>query len=846
MADTTPTPPAAPAVPPLKKLAFAFPFRKKTQGAPGSSADFTGEHEFYRILKDETSGTYPVSAKGMWHGGIHVTEAGAGSSLDLKYGVRCLADGEVVAWRVNRAYPVSELPARNGTGAISAPYSTGFTLVRHSMEFPRGTPLTFYSLYMHLQDLADYESDTTLARPAYWSKEFKVTEFAQDPQHPAPGGQTAPAGQVGLRIRATRKSGTILGILPQGSQVVVGARKDGWGQIKDSHGATLYPPVAGGFVSPDVAINGWIFLGKENGGPVVTEVMPDSSLDQVVVLAEPFRIKAGELIGHLGRYDSLSQQTSNRMVHLEVFCDDSIRTFITQGQTWIADHGAHEQAWQQLGLSKDPTILRVDKNTTLYGLANQQGQDAKQTGVIQVASFAELARQPGNPVEETTAGSDGQKLNWWHVDSADALGNDISGWVREDNFASGRVTREFAQKWVDFQPLEDPHDPTHTMFATTRGYVDYSIGAPVPDAGSLDKLSPLMQSIYEALSLTGDSSQAADRLCDAANHPWIALRMSRLIIKHESEWANPDKWKQLVAEIETQTGPQPQHEAEQQRIEKLVWWDEVKAALADLPASDVFHIHPVALVANFASKNLVCKRCGARITLTREFLRKIAPTANAAFVDELVRASTDVFPNYGVNSCRQIKHLLAQAKVETTRFSAFRESLNYVSYTGGSLYNMAPTAINNGFARKHMTFGTSAAKIAWIQDHLIANDAAYGEHCFGTNEQPGKDFRGRGLLQLTFYETYKRCAQATGYPIDSQPELVENNPGVVIETGLWFWSDREIGSIADNPTTTGDDGVKKVTYRINSGYKHLPERLQFKREISSLFNQDFSSGCTDD
>uniref|UniRef100_UPI0018EC46CA N-acetylmuramidase family protein n=1 Tax=Ralstonia sp. ASV6 TaxID=2795124 RepID=UPI0018EC46CA len=78
---------------------------------------------------------------------------------------------------------------------------------------------------------------------------------------------------------------------------------------------------------------------------------------------------------------------------------------------------------------------------------------------------------------------------------------------------------------------------------------------------------------------------------------------SRLIIKHESEWANPDKWKQLTGAIEEKTGPKAQHNAEQQRIEKLVWWEAVKAKLPSLPDSDVFHIQPGALVGNFLKPN---------------------------------------------------------------------------------------------------------------------------------------------------------------------------------------------------------------------------------------------------
>ena len=186
MANTTPSNP--PSVP-LKQLGFAFPFRKKDQGNAGSSVDFTGEHDFHKALQQEPSGSYSVSGKGMWHGGIHVTEAGAGRSLDLKYGVRCIAEGEVVAWRVDRTYPVSEIPAQSDTpAAISAPYSTGFALVRHSMEFPRGSALKFFSLYMHLQDLAGYERDTSQPKPAYWSTQFKVTEFARDKPCAGPNG----------------------------------------------------------------------------------------------------------------------------------------------------------------------------------------------------------------------------------------------------------------------------------------------------------------------------------------------------------------------------------------------------------------------------------------------------------------------------------------------------------------------------------------------------------------------------------------------------------------------------------------------------------------------------------
>lgn len=609
-------PPTTP--PPLKQLAFAFPFRRKTQqGSRGSTADAMNEHDWYVLLKREPSGTFAVTDSGMWHGGIHISEAGAGQALDFKGGVRCIADGEVVAWRLNRAYPVSSIPARNGHAAISVPYSTGFVLVKHVMEFPRGSRLVFFSLYMHLQDYAGYESDPSLPWPAYWAAKLEVTQDAVDKPKPGAGGQTAPDGQTGLNVHASKPHGTVLGILPRGTQVSLSTREGVWGQIANDPGA-LYARTAGAYVNSGVAKGKWIFLGKEPGhnGPVVKNVMPDSSFDCVNVVPEEKRVKvkAGDVLGYPGRYDSLRDATSTRMVHIEVFCDESVKQFIDVGRTWVNANGANSNQWTQLGLPADPAILRIDKGTTLYHEHGQPGSDAKKTDVVQVYGFATLPQDAAHLFTETTAGTDGQKRRWWNIDSADVQRNAITGWVREQSFAGGRVTREFSQSWVDFECHDEDHDPTHTIFASTNDYVNYATGRGAPDLGSVSKLSALMSALYRALYPNEDGVDAVGRLRGAAQNPpesafpWVGFRTSRLIPKHESEWANPAKWQDLVSAIEEHSGPQPEHEEEKKRIAKLVWWDEVKAGVQAFPDPHAFHIHPVALVGNF--RKLDSCNCG--------------------------------------------------------------------------------------------------------------------------------------------------------------------------------------------------------------------------------------------
>ncbi|MGF6598146.1 hypothetical protein P3T23_002863 [Paraburkholderia sp. GAS448] len=374
---TTNAPPNAPSPAPkpadtgVKPLSFAFPFLRKGSGT--ASAQFTDEHDLYRLLAErESGGSYLVSRAGMWHGGIHITEAGAGQALDLDLGVRCIADGHVIAYRINQANPVSDVSASGNAPLDPAPYSTGFALVRHSMEFPKGTTLTFYSLYMHLQAYDEYTDDPKRKRPAYWSTQFQITGFAQDTPTPGKNGQVASADRQGLNVHRSPHPGHVIGILPQGASVSIGPREKGWGRITDLHGSSLYPPVAGGFVASSAAVGGWIYLGNENGKPLVNEVMPDASFDRVVITVDGpqgagILVKAGDLIGHLGRYDSLNQHTAGtRMVHIEVFCDDSIKTFIEEGRAWVEEHGPHPKDWAALGLPADPTILRIAPKTTLY------------------------------------------------------------------------------------------------------------------------------------------------------------------------------------------------------------------------------------------------------------------------------------------------------------------------------------------------------------------------------------------------------------------------------------------------------------------------------------------------
>ncbi|HDR9000088.1 TPA: lytic transglycosylase domain-containing protein [Burkholderia vietnamiensis] len=720
-----------------------------------------------------------------------------------------------------------------------------------------------------------------------------------------------PAPETGLRIREL-PNGTskILGLLPTGAEIIAGEgdpANPNWIKIKAVKSGMILPAIVGKPVSPQAPWS-YVFKGE------LDAVVDPKPLNTVVVLKEPQRVKAGEVLAHVGQYQwpmkasPIPPQPNYPMLHLEVFAGSDFKDFMDQsrkrakelneknkplleiepGAKLVTEIPPPDQNLAQAGLklvplgdakgsrwvkvqpksvTNQPAKGKHKATQTLTAVGKPMWVESSLANTISTANVLGWQNFPLDISKATGPGADfrdvlrraeldtlgagnvaidDQNRHWWNITIGSKDGSERQGWVCE----AGHPHVQFRSpwEWPGFELVDNgsvsPSDMFKRHVHATEQYLADEDGTEFMGEAAKVNAGELITKLEKAIDRNSDGKVSAQELKHALETRWMAEAVSHLVVRNETEWGGGlGKWDELTPLMQKQTEV---WKTELDRLAKLQWWEKIQGVDGFPTDLSPWHIHPIGLIGNFAGKNLVCKKCGAVITLTKDFIRKIAPAANAGFVDELSLASTDYFKKYGVDSCRQIKHLLAQAKVETTRFTSFHESLNYQSYTGKSLYAMAPTAIDKGFARKNMTFSSKDEKIKWIQDHLVANDAAYAEHCFGTNEQPGKDFRGRGLLQLTFYETYRRCAKATGYPIDSQPELVESNNRIIIETSLWYWSSHGIGAIADDPATRGDSGVRKVTYPINTDYKAIDERQQFHREISAVFNQDFSSGCTDD
>ncbi len=460
--STKPTPPtkpaaapSAPATPPYAPLNWAFPF------TPADNADAADPMTYMKALAAAEDGFYPLGANGMWHGGIHFGQ-GTGAKLKQGDGVRAIADGEVVAYRLDSKYP--EQDYQDGRHAL---YSTGFVLIRHRLQLPPPPPkqnpaknsgtepaastskpapnetLTFFSLYMHTMDHNSYQSAAEQAKVAqadsaklnigpmpYWEGDryYRVGEKAKDkqevprPKAPVPPRRNAadsdPLGDLirnnfeppptdeepqnatplpppvtGLRIRDL-PNGKIIGILPTGAELTVSdtdeqaKAKPGWVKIKAIKSGTPAAAVVGQPVSPH-APYGYVF--EKELDPVVDP----KPLDTVVVLKQPYTVKAGDVIGQFGHYlrypdaKLLPAKPTRPLLHLEVFAGPELEAFIRK---------SHERA-KELPAAK--TFLEISPGARL--VADLPEPDQKLQPGIKLVPLAGDAKGKWVKVQPKTA-----------------------------------------------------------------------------------------------------------------------------------------------------------------------------------------------------------------------------------------------------------------------------------------------------------------------------------------------------------------------------------------------------------------------------------------------------------
>lgn len=633
------------------------------------SAEAVDPYQYYAALANAQGGYYPLGSNGGWHGGVHFDEATglvmAGSE------VRCIADGQVVAYRIDDTYPVT---AYADTDAVA---STGFVLIKHHLKVPAsptmagampspvptdGAVLVFYSLYMHLSDMADYNAEPTRTRPPYWGGgDYRVRADVSDKVkglnvREVPKGRILTTLPRGTIVTTGEKSADgnwleVVSVFPEASELTSGS---GWvytrqmthqgfnqyligdqaSDIPATHAkglnvlstasvsASVISVLPAGTriaISEDGAPSSYRKLIKILDGSPVPAMAADvsgnvpgyvrlSSLEAlreptamggVVCLETPFSIKAGDMIGHVGQYQNHSEDRPRHLIHLEVFSCEDVEAFITQSRSKAS---ALPNSQKSLMKVYSNTKLITHRDDINHANPPKVSDAGTLTGYDLIIPVGVLEAMPAEKkIKQSAIAPDGTAATWWYLDGllGDAQGNPISGWLAEQDLMT---TRHSPWEWEGFGLIEE-----------TAGYADH-FSAHLHDRDLLSEDekatfvtrintstgSPMKQRLYSIIDTDKNGILTATEIRAALTRPWVAQPISQLVVKYESEWLyNAQKWDALDELLgHTAAQPNTNWDAEKKRIKQMSWWSEVAENLGLPMEGRVYHLHPVGIIAN--------------------------------------------------------------------------------------------------------------------------------------------------------------------------------------------------------------------------------------------------------
>jgi putative chitinase len=205
----------------------------------------------------------------------------------------------------------------------------------------------------------------------------------------------------------------------------------------------------------------------------------------------------------------------------------------------------------------------------------------------------------------------------------------------------------------------------------------------------------------------------------------------------------------------------------------------------------------------------------------RDVVSKFAPNAKAEYRQAFDQGDALLAEN-GIVTPLRLAHFMAQSLHETGALTLLVESGRYRSNGLASLWDGG---------NWHKYFANRDACLAMADQCAVDGGKALFSLVYSgrmgngppeTND--GWTYRGRGLIQTTGRESYRRFGLRCGVPFEQQPDLVVSAEHA-LKPALAEWSDKKANDLADR------NDIKAVTRAINGGIVGLKERTAWFAKI---------------
>lgn len=128
-----------------------------------------------------------------------------------------------------------------------------------------------------------------------------------------------------------------------------------------------------------------------------------------------------------------------------------------------------------------------------------------------------------------------------------------------------------------------------------------------------------------------------------------------------------------------------------------------------------------------------------------------------------------------------------------------------------------------GYLHTTELWGPTLAQKTYAANRLNAYPEARQHAADAGESDVGKFYRGRGLIQITFYKNFLDYSQHA-YGDDrcaKNPAMLAESPDAV-RSAMWYWHSRSI----DHLSLITEEEFRECTKRINGGYNGLQDRIQ--------------------